>query len=70
DINMYRANLRMEELYAHLLDVGRQYSVPSTRLHEVYEPVKAQIFGHLTGGSDSQGRDFLTIYFGEKGSSR
>jgi hypothetical protein len=67
---MYRANLRMEELYPLLVDAAEHYSVSTERLRELYEPVKTQIFGHLTGGSDREGRDFLTIYYGEKGSSR
>ena len=70
DINMYRATLRMEELYPLLVEAAGYYSIPAERLRDLYEPVKTQNFGHLTGGSDREGRDFLTIYFGEKGSSR
>ena len=69
DINMYRANLRMRELYPFLLEMGRYYSIPAERFHSLYEVVKTQIFGHVTGGVDREGRDFLTVYFGEKGSS-
>ncbi|HSB81182.1 MAG TPA: DUF3467 domain-containing protein [Candidatus Methylomirabilis sp.] len=70
DINMYRANLRMEELYPFLLQAGQFFSIPSQRFHDEYESVGTQIFGHLRGGSDKDGKDFFTIYFGEKGSSR
>ncbi len=70
DINMYRANLRMKELYPFLLDIVRHYSIPDEQFHILYEAVSFLIFGHLTGGIDREGRDFLTVYFGEKGSSR
>jgi hypothetical protein len=70
DINMYRANMRMEEIYPLLLETAEYYSIPAERLRELYEPAKSQIFGHLTGGNDREGRDFLTFYYGEKGSSR
>jgi uncharacterized protein DUF3467 len=70
DINMYRANLRMEELYPFLLRASQYYSIPFRQFQDEYEPVRTQIFGHLKGGSDKDGKDFLTIYFGEKGSSR
>jgi len=70
DINMYRANLRLSELYPFLLDIVRHYSIPDEQFHALYEPVKSQIFGHLSGGIDRQGRDFLTLYFGVKGSTR
>jgi hypothetical protein len=70
DINMYLANLRLTELYPLLLKMCRHYSIPSDIFHSLYDPVKTQIFGHLTGGIDREGRDFLTVYFGEKGSTR
>jgi hypothetical protein len=69
DINMYRANLRMKELYPFLLEMVRYYSVPAEQFHNLYATVKNRIFGHLTGGTDRAGRDFLTLYYGEKGSS-
>ena len=65
DINMYRANLQMNEIYPFLLDMCRFYSIPDEQFYGLYEPVKAQIFGHIAGGIDRKGRDFLTIYFGE-----
>jgi hypothetical protein len=70
DINMYRANLRLKEIYPLLLEVCRHYSIPPEIFHGLYEPVKSQIFGHLSGGVEREGRDFLTVYFGEKGSTR
>ncbi len=69
DINMYRANLRLSELYPFLLDIVGHYSIPDEKFLALYEPVKSQIFGHLSGGIDREGRDFLTIYFGLKGST-
>jgi len=65
DINMYRANLQMNEIYPFLLDMCRFYSIPDKQFHDLYEPVKTQIFGHIAGGIDRKVSDFLTIYFGE-----
>jgi len=70
DVNLYRANLLMKEIYPFLMEIIQYYSIPSEEFHSLYETVKTQIFGHLTGGIDREGRDFLTVYFGEKGSSR
>ena len=70
DINLYRSNLLMKEIYPFLMEIKEYYSIPSEEFHNLYEAVKTQIFGHLTGGIDREGRDFLTVYFGEKGSSR
>ena len=70
DINMYQADLRLGEVYPLLLQICYHYGIPYKAFNEYYEPVKTQKFGHLTGGMDREGRDFLTVYFGEKGSSR
>jgi hypothetical protein len=65
DINVYRANLQLKEIYPFLLDMGRFYSIPDTQLHDVYDPIKTKILGHIAGGIDRSGNDFLTLYFGE-----
>ncbi|HUT43163.1 MAG TPA: DUF3467 domain-containing protein, partial [Desulfobacterales bacterium] len=65
DINLYAANLQMKEIYSFLLEMCRYYSIPSEQFHNLYESMKTQIFGHLAGGVDREGRDFLTIYFGK-----
>ena len=66
DINMYDANLQLRELYPHFIKMCHHYSIPSREFHSVYEPVKTHTFGHVSGGVDRKGRDFLTVYFGKK----
>jgi hypothetical protein len=70
DINVYWANLRVTETYPMLVRMARHYSIDLGRFDELYEGVKDQKFGHLSGGTDREGRDFLTVYFSQKGSSR
>jgi hypothetical protein len=70
DINIYRANIRMGDFYPLLSKMCRHYSISPTAFDRLYGPVRDQIFGHLSGGVDKAGRDFLTFYFGVKGSSR
>ena len=70
DINMYWANLQMAEIYPLLVNMARHYSIDLDQFEELYGAVKTQKFGHLSGGTDREGRDFLTVYFSEKGSSR
>lgn len=65
DINVYRANLRLRDVYPFLLGMGRHYSISEERFHALYEPVKEHILGHIAGGIDRDGRDFFTLYFGE-----
>ncbi len=68
-INVYRSGLRMAELYPLLLEMVKHYSVPIEPFHRMYETAKTQFLGHVAGGIDREGRDFLTLYFSNKGSS-
>ncbi|RJR51574.1 MAG: hypothetical protein C4576_03515 [Desulfobacteraceae bacterium] len=67
DLNLYRADLRMEEIHHILSDMCRSYAIPSEELDVVYDPVRSEMFGHLAGGIDREGKDFLTIYHGVDG---
>jgi len=69
DINMYKAGLLLEELLPFLLNMWQHYSIPAEKFHVLYDQVKTRIFGHLSGGIDREGRDFLTVYYGVEGYS-
>jgi len=64
DINAYSANLDLQEMYPLLTKIREHYSISDPGFHELYEQVKEKRFGHLSGGVDRKGNDFLTIYFG------
>jgi len=64
DINMYRAKLRLEELHPLLLRLCRRFSIPEERFRAVFDPIRSKRFGHLSGGIDREGKDFLTVYYG------
>jgi hypothetical protein len=67
DINMYRAALELRELHPLLSEMCQHYSISSEEFDVLYDPVKTKIFGHLSGGIDREGRDFLTVYYGVEG---
>lgn len=69
DLNLYAANLQMNEMLPFLSDICTLYGIPFQDVYAWYEPVQGAVFGHLTGGLDRNGRDFMTVYFGEKGST-
>ena len=64
DINVYSADLQMKELYPLLLKVCRHYTISTQKFNNLYALVESKKFGHLSGGIDREGKDFLTIYFG------
>lgn len=63
DINLYKAKLQLRELYPLLSKMCRHYSIPSGEFDLLFEQVGAKIFGHLSGGIDREGKDFLTTYY-------
>lgn len=65
DINVYGANLQLQEVHHFLLDICRHYSIPEKQFVPFYDSAKTHILGHLAGGMNKEGRDFLTIYYGE-----
>jgi hypothetical protein len=69
DINMYRAGVKLRELYPFLLNMFRHYGIPPEEFRALYTRDKAETLGHLSGGIDRDGKDFLTVYYGVKGYS-
>jgi hypothetical protein len=69
DVNVYKAELEMCEAYPLLVAVVRHYGIDAVQFEEIYEGIKSSIVGHLSGGIDREGKDFLTVYFAEKGNS-
>ncbi len=67
DINMYRATLQLRELDPLFSKMCQHYSISSDEFHALYDQVKTKRFGHLSGGIDREGKDFLTVYYGVKG---
>jgi hypothetical protein len=67
DINMYRAALELRELHPFLWEMCQHYSISSETFQAIYDQVKTKIFGHLSGGIDREGKDFLTVYYGVEG---
>lgn len=64
DINAYSANLDLQAMYPLLTKICEYFSISGLEFHELYEKIKEKRFGHLSGGVDRNGNDFLTIYFG------
>ena len=65
DINVYGANLRLKELDPLISDIFRHYGLPQEKFQNVCGQMKNYVLGHIAGGTDRKGKDFLTIYSGE-----
>jgi len=64
DINIYKAGLRLKEIYPLLLRIYQHYSIPENKFHAFYNEIRTKIFGHFSGGLSREEKDFLTLYFG------
>lgn len=63
DINLYEANLKLAEVEDLLFSMSRHYAIPDGQFESMYDTIKANRLGHLSGGIDREGRDFFTVYY-------
>jgi len=63
DINVYKAGLTIKALNTYIKKIQNNYDIESSSLQSFIQKIQNKIFGHLSGGIDNQGRDFLTIYY-------
>jgi hypothetical protein len=66
DINTLQARIRLEELRDVLLRIRSHYAIDPDVFEALYGSVKSELFGHIAGGTDRAGRDFVTIYYGHE----
>lgn len=63
DVNLYKANLSVGDVRPILADVARHFRI----LPETFEPwlqrIAGRTLGHISGGLDKDGRDFMTTYY-------
>lgn len=63
DINLYKARLRLMDIASSLSRMREHYSIPAERFDRLYQLVGNKLFGHLAGGLNREGKDFLTVYY-------
>lgn len=64
DLNIYKSGLRIVDLFPQLLAILQHFAIPSGRFESLYQRIKAERFGHLAGGIDRSGKEFVTVYYG------
>jgi len=63
DINLYRAGLKLSQVYPLLKQLCGHYSIRAEALDCVYKNVHQRDLGHLSGGIDRAGNPFFTVYY-------
>lgn len=64
DLNIYKSGLLLRDVHEDLLRALRYCAIPRGRFERLYQRIKAERIGHLAGGVDRDGRDFMTVYYG------
>ncbi len=67
DLNVYNAYLKISNLDRFFKSLCRTYSLPAEEFQDLYGRIKGQTLGHMAGGFDRDGREFLTFYYGAEG---
>lgn len=63
DVNLYKANLQMGDIHPFLSDLARHFRIPTETIEPWLKRIAAHPLGHLSGGLDKDGRDFITTYY-------
>jgi hypothetical protein len=69
DINLYKAKVQMEEIYPVLSTMMDYFGIPYDRFQALYEKIRTKRLGHIAGGIDREGRDFVSVYYGVEGTT-
>ena len=63
DINLYKAQLTLKDIYPLLIPPCIHYQISAEHFDRMYNRIDTERLGHLSGGLDRAGKDFLTIYY-------
>ena len=64
DVNFYRAGLRVESVAPFVERLGAHFRLRADLVPGAFAGILDLRLGHVAGGVDRRGRDFLTIYYG------
>ena len=63
DVNLYKANLNVRDINPMLSDLARHFCIPPETFQPWVQRIADRPLGHLSGGLDKDGRDFMTTYY-------
>lgn len=63
DINFYKANLTMGKISSFIEGLYKNYTIPEESNY--FDRIKNKPFGHIAGGIDRNGEDFMTFYYSD-----
>ena len=64
DINMLHARVTLAAMERAMQRIGEHFGIEAKTFAGAWQPARGDLFSHVAGGVDRQGRDFLTVYYG------
>jgi hypothetical protein len=62
DINLYKSGLRVADVAAELRSLAEHFGIATADIEEQLPQLGDRALGHLSGGSDRHGAEFLSVY--------
>lgn len=62
DVNLYKTGLLVRDAAPELEAIGRHFGVDGTALAAALAPLQDRLLGHLSGGVDRRGQEFVSVY--------
>jgi hypothetical protein len=63
DINLYKAEITVADIDAFLRDLVQHFGIAAEQFEPLIARARSQLLGHLSGGLDREGKDFMTLYY-------
>ena len=67
DVNFYRAGFAVNSMAPSFDRLAAHFRLSAQAMEEAFAGALHSQLGHVAGGVDRRGRDFMTIYFGVEG---
>lgn len=62
DVNLYKSGLCISDVSPELRQAARHFGIPGEELEVQFQRLGHCPLGHLSGGTDRHGREFLSVY--------
>lgn len=63
DLNVYKSSLRLRDIDSTLGDLQQHYQICQEEFLHLKQRVSPKLLGHISGGTNREGEDFLTLYY-------
>lgn len=62
DVNLYKTGLRVRDAMPELVAMGLHFGLDEAALSSLLAPMEDRLLGHLSGGIDRRGEEFVSLY--------